>query len=201
MCRILLRVSMCVALCMSFSGVWAQSLWQAKTIADGTPYSDKLARKSGDLLTIAVRETTTIRDNQKTETSSTNDKSLSGSFSPVTAASRAAPGLTLASERDFKSKAKTESRGDVRATITARVTGVLDNGNLVIEGRRSIKVNEDIKTILITGIIRSEDISSENVVASEKMHNFRIAIDGEGPMTKAQQEGLFSKIFGMLWPF
>ncbi|NRA37829.1 MAG: flagellar basal body L-ring protein FlgH [Planctomycetes bacterium] len=183
------------------SVVYAESLWQAKTIADGTPYSDKLARHAGDLLTISVRESTSVSEQQKTSTSKETELGLEGTIAPVTATARSFPGVGLDSTRAFDGSGSITSNGSVRTTITARVTDVLDNGNLVIEGRRSLKINEDTKTILLTGIIRSADISADNTVASEKMHNFRVAIEGDGPMTKAQQRGIFSKLLGFLWPF
>ncbi len=200
-CRILQRLGFCVVLCTLLSSVEAASLWQAKTIADGTPYSDRLARKPGDLLTINVQETTKVTEQQKTSTSRENDASLSGTISPATADARATPGLGISSEKEFEGEGKHESSGDVRATITARVTAVLDNGNLVIEGRRSIKINADTKVILISGIIRPVDVSSENTVRSERIHNFRVGIEGEGPLTRAQQEGLLSRLFDIIWPF
>ena len=203
-CRILKHLVSCVSctlLLLCCVSVDAASLWQAKTIAEGTPYSDRLARKPGDLLTINVQETTKVSERQKTSTSRENDASISGTISPATADARATPGLGISSEKEFEGIGKHESSGDVRATITARVTSVLDNGNLVIEGRRSIKINANTKVILISGIIRPVDVSSENTVRSERIHNFRVGIEGEGPLTRAQQQGLLSRLFDIIWPF
>ena len=200
-CRNVQRALICLLLAGVWTHVEAASLWKAKTIADGTPYSDKLARKKGDLLTIRVRESTSASEEQKTEHSRDTDNSFSGTITPVSATSRATPGIGLQSSRDFEGEGKVESSNDVRATVTARVMSVLDNGNLVIEGRRSIKINKDTKVILISGIIRPADITSENTVLSERMHNFRVGIEGEGPLTQAQQQGIFSRLLGFLWPF
>lgn len=200
-CANLQRLVLSLMLCAVWVHVEAASLWTAKTIADGTPYSDKLARKKGDLLTIRVRETTSASEEQKTGHSRDTDNSFSGTITPVSAASRSTPGIGLNSSRDFEGEGKVESSNDVRATVTARVMSVLDNGNLVIEGRRSIKINADTKVILISGIIRPADITAENTVLSERMHNFRVGIEGEGPLTEAQQQGIFSRLLGFLWPF
>jgi flagellar L-ring protein precursor FlgH len=85
--------------------------------------------------------------------------------------------------------------------ITGRVTDVLDNGNLVIEGRRTMRVNADSKTIVVSGVIRTADIRSDNTIPSEKLHNFQVAIEGEGPLSRAQQEGWLARLFDVVWPF
>ncbi len=186
------------------------SLWQAETLADGNLYADQVARKKGDLITIVVSETTSISETHKTENKRDNSAKASVNLIPgspelvakVGATSVGAlPALDLSSSKNFKGDSKVEAAGAVKAVITGRVIDVLDNGNLVIEGRRSVKVNLDTKTILITGIIRTADVKSDNTVLSEKLHNFQVAIEGEGPMTRAQSEGFLGQVLDVLWPF
>jgi flagellar L-ring protein precursor FlgH len=188
----------------------AADLWQAESLADGNLYSDQVARRSGDLITILVKETTSVTDNQKTENKRDNDLSLAVEMLPDTAAIKAVkgastagrlPAIELESERKFKGEGKYTANGEVRAVITGRVVDVLDNGNLVIEGRRSVRVNLDMKTIIITGIIRTADVQSDNTVFSEKLHGFNVAIEGEGPMTRSQQEGWMARLFDVVWPW
>jgi len=188
----------------------AASLWQAETLADGTLYSDQVARRSGDLITILVKETTSVTDQQKTETSRKNTLSAKVTQLPGTtrlpaalgaSAAGALPALGADSNKDFEGEGKYQATGEVKAVITGRVIDVLDNGNLVVEGRRTVKVNGDSKEILITGIVRGADVRSDNTVASEKLHNFQVAIVGEGPLSRAQQEGWLSQIADILWPF
>jgi len=62
-------------------------------------------------------------------------------------------------------------------------------------------VNKDTKTILITGIIRTADVQANNTVLSEKLHNFQVSIEGEGPLTRANHEGWLGEILDILWPF
>jgi flagellar L-ring protein FlgH len=190
---------------------WSASLWHAETLADGTLYSDQVARKQGDLITILVKETTSVSDTQKTERSRKNSVDASVTMLPLTTDNVPAvsgstsmgklPALGAESNKDFEGEGKYKSEGSVRAVITGRVVDVLDNGNLVVEGKRMVKVNNDSKTILITGIIRTSDIHSDNTVLSEKLHNFQVAIEGDGPLTRSQQEGWLGRIFDVLWPF
>jgi flagellar L-ring protein precursor FlgH len=82
-----------------------------------------------------------------------------------------------------------------------QVVDVLDNGSLVIRGSREVMVNEDRKTIQIAGIVRPSDIKSDNTVLSEKLYDLQVSIAGEGPLTRAQQEGWLGKLLDIVWPF
>lgn len=192
------------------SGLSAASLWQAETLADGNLYSDQVARKPGDLITILVKETTSVTDDQKTSTKRENDLDAQVRMVPGTSALPsqtgtstigALPGISATSKKEFDGEGKYTAKGEVRAVITGRVTDVLDNGNLVIEGRRTVRVNADAKTIVVSGVIRTADIVADNTVASEKLHNFQVAIEGEGPLSRAQQEGWLARLFDVVWPF
>lgn len=191
-------------------GLWAASLFTAETLADGTLYSDQVARRQGDLITIMVKETTSISERQKTENKRENTIDAAISLVPGTdqipaqvgtASAGRLPALKAASEKEFKGEGKIEAEGEVKAVITARVIDVLDNGNLLVEGRRLVRVNKDTKTILITGIVRTADVQANNTVLSEKLHNFQVSIEGEGPLTRANHEGWLGEILDILWPF
>jgi flagellar L-ring protein precursor FlgH len=204
-------------ICLLLMLVWwaaspasAASLYTAETLADGTLYNDQVARRAGDLITILVAETTKVSDNAKTETKRTNAASASVDMLPGVTEIAAAegqssvhrlPAIKLGSDKSFKGEGKFEASGDVRAVITGRVVDVLDNGNLVVEGRRAVTVGNDVKTILITGVVRPADVRSDNTVQSEKLHAFQVSIVGEGPLARSQQEGFLGRILDNLWPF
>lgn len=204
------RIPVHLVLILAMAPLHAQSLWTSETLADGTLYSDQVARRSGDLITILVVETTSVSDTQKTKRSRTNDIASSVSLFPQTTALPSAvgattvghlPALEMNSDKEFEGEGNYKAEGSVKATITGRVVDVLDNGNLVIEGRRSVQVNDDTKVILITGIVRTADVFSDNTILSEKIHNFQVSIEGQGPLARSQQEGWLGKIFDVLWPF
>ena len=188
----------------------AASLFTSETMADGTLYSDQVARRSGDLITILVQENTSI--SEKNKTTAKRDNTLQASVNLVPGSNQLPsavgqssigrlPAIDADSKKEFTGQGDYENTGAVKATITARVLDVLDNGNLLIEGRRAVRVNEDTKTILITGVIRTADIRSDNTVLSEKLHNFQVSIVGEGPLTRAQSQGILGTIADILWPF
>jgi flagellar L-ring protein precursor FlgH len=184
------------------SGLSAASMWTSETLADGSLYADQVARKKGDLITILVKETVTITDKQTTETKRKSDpiKASVGTL-PGNVSAESLPAIAASSENNFKGEGSYTASGDVRATVTGRVVDVLDNGNLLIEGRRQIQVNDDTKTILVTGLVRTADLRSDNTILSEKLHNFEVSIEGEGPLARAQEKGFLGKIIDVLWPF
>lgn len=191
-------------------GLHAESLFKAETLADGTLYSDQVARRAGDLITIMVKETTSVSERHKTENKRENTIDARINLVPGSDQTPASvgsssigrlPALSAESEKDFKGEGKIEAQGEVKAVITGRVIDVLDNGNLLVEGRRTVRVNLDTKTILITGIIRTADIQANNTVMSEKLHNFQVSIEGEGPLTRSGREGWLGEILDILWPF
>jgi flagellar L-ring protein precursor FlgH len=200
-------------LILLLAGVWradAASLWQSETLADGTLYSDQVARRKGDLVTIVIKETTKVTDKNKTKTKRDEKMSTAITLAPGsdalpattgTSTIGALPAFAANGKKEYEGEGNYEHTGEVAASITARVIDVLDNGNLLVEGRRQVTVNRNIKTILITCIIRTADIKADNTVMSEKLHNLQVAIEGDGPLTRAQGEGWLATIFDVIWPF
>lgn len=189
---------------------YGQSLFQAETLADGTLYSDQVARRIGDLITIQVIERMSLSDDQSTETS--RETTVDGGFTYFPNSSKTAagagqnnfgalPGIGIQSTKEFGGEGNFEADSDMTVTLTGRVIDTLDNGNLVIEARRTIAHDRDTKTITLTGIVRRADIDAENSIPSSQIHNFQIAITGEGPLSRSQQEGWLSRLMDVLWPF
>lgn len=205
-----MRVVILISLwCLTYHAQ-AASLWQAETLADGTLYSDQVARRKGDLVTIVIKESTKVTDKNKTKTTRDNTLSAAVTMVPGTdqipAASGsssigALPAFAANGKKEYSGEGNYEHTGEVEASITARVLDVLDNGNLLVEGRRQVTVNNNSKTILITCVIRTADIKADNTVISEKLHNLQVSIEGEGPLSRTQKEGWIANILDVLWPF
>ncbi len=202
--RLLLLILVCIA------PLAAESLWRADTLSDGNLYADATARRRGDLLTVVIEETTSVSENEKTDTSRDNKADIgvnllagSNQLPAATGASALGrlPGLNVDSSKAFQGQGKYDLNHKVRSTIAVQVVDVLDNGSLVVRGSREVLVNEDRKTIQIAGIVRPSDIKSDNTVLSEKLYDLQVSIVGEGPLTRAQQEGWLGKLMDVLWPF
>ena len=188
----------------------AADLIKAESLAAGTLYNDQVARAAGDLLTIVVKEATSVSETAKTETSRDNSAGFDTPTLPFPATgiertgadgNPTLPAMALKSSKEFSGEGKAQNSAETRAVITGRITDVLDNGNLVVVGTRRVQAGENTKTIRISGIVRAADIRSDNTVASEKVSNLEVAIEGEGPLSRSQQEGWLGRLIDTVWPF
>jgi flagellar L-ring protein precursor FlgH len=101
----------------------------------------------------------------------------------------------------FEGSGSTTRKENLNATITAQVVDVLANGNLLIEGRRSVMVNNEDQIILLEGIVRPQDISANNIVYSAQIADARITYTGKGIISERQRPGWLMNILDYVWPF
>lgn len=184
------------------------SLWQ-----DNGPLSELFinpkARKIGDIVTIKIVESSKASNNADTSTGRKSSISAGmdnffgleqdypssrNFFSPF---GKVAAGF----ESTFDGKGTTSRSGDLTAYITAKVTEVLPNGNLQITGSREVTVNNERQFITLSGIIRSRDISPDNVILSTYISDARIAYSGAGIIDDRQRPGWMARILNTIWPF
>ena len=100
---------------------------------------------------------------------------------------------------DFEGEGATNRTGTLNATVTTRVSEVLPNGDLVLEGVREIVVNGDRQMVLLTGVVRQEDIGPNNVVLSPVVGQIRIQYFGEGLMKDSLEPGWITKILNKIF--
>ena len=181
------------------------SLWRNGSRAF---FKDQRAHQVGDLLTVQVNITDkAIIDNEtKRSRSNTEDSGVTdflGSKTIVNPAKAILPGRILTAD----STASSDGKGSVnrsealQTNVAAVVTQVLPNGNLVVEGRQEIRVNFEIRELIVAGIVRPEDIQSDNTIDSTKIAQGRIAYGGKGQITDVQQPRYGQQVLDVVLPF
>jgi flagellar L-ring protein precursor FlgH len=171
-------------------------------------FKDQRAAKVGDILTVLV----TIDDhaqigNTTTATrSSSNEAGLGGALgsifnavAPADVSAEAAIGTNSGVSNTGNGSVNRSER--MTTQVAAVVTQVLPNGNLVIEGRQEVRVNFEVRDLIVAGIVRPEDIGSDNTIASSKIAEARIAYGGRGQITDVQQPRYGQQILDAILPF
>jgi flagellar L-ring protein precursor FlgH len=180
------------------------SLWQASA---GGIVEDYKARSRGDIVTIVITETASASKEATTGTSRASDvaagiPNLFGLESSGLTKYMDLSKLANASvSSKFNGSGSTTRKENLNATITARVIDVLANGNLLIEGRRNVLVNNEDQIIVLTGTVRPRDINSDNQVNSTLVADARIMYSGNGIISDRQQPGWLMGIMDKVWPF
>jgi flagellar L-ring protein precursor FlgH len=182
------------------------SLWSKGSRAF---FKDQRARRIGDILTVAVIITDKAKiDNStgrsRTETDSTSVGGLPGALADRLLLPGEAPASNL-----INNSTKTSQQGNgsvdrsetLSTNVAALVTQVLPNGNLVIEGRQEVRVNNEIRELIVAGVVRPEDIASDNTIESTKIAEARISYGGRGQITDVQQARYGTQVLDVLMPF
>ncbi len=179
------------------------SLW-----VDGSLYSDWRAKKVGDIVTIIVNESAIAQDNGDTQADKSGSfsntiKNLFGikdTIGKIFGGDETNP-IDLKSSYSYKGSGKISQKSTFQTRISAVVTEVLPNGNLVVEGKRALFINGERKIIGIRGVVRLQDISPDNTVSSENVADAEIIYEGKGIVSKSQNPGLFTRLLMTFWPF
>ena len=89
----------------------------------------------------------------------------------------------------------------ISLTVAAVVTGVLPNGNLIIQGSQEVKTNNELRELTVSGIVRPEDISSTNTINHTQIAEARIEYGGRGDLTRVQKTPAGQALAESLSPF
>lgn len=100
---------------------------------------------------------------------------------------------------DFEADGQNSRNERIRSRISARVIGVEENGNLLIEGKRTTRINGETQTVTISGVVRQVDIRPDNSVISYNIMDLTLLIEGEGNLTEVQEPGLLTKFIRFLF--
>lgn len=181
------------------AGALAESLWaraeEQRQGWIGGLYSDARARQVGDLVTIIIVE------RAEAASSASTDAKREGSLKvgPGVGLLDFLPLLGASGGSEFDGSGRTVRSGSVKAQMTARVVEVLPGGALRVEGRQTIIINDEEQELVLTGVIRPEDISRENTVLSTYVADARITVRGSGALGREQKPGILTRLFDWLF--
>lgn len=183
------------------------SLWRTGAKAF---FKDIRAKEVGDILTVrlllddkAKMENKTNRDRNDGET-----QGVPAILGYETKLSKIFPSAVNPDELlAFKTKHNTEGDGKIdrsekiELTFAAIVTQVLPNGALAIMGRQELRVNFELRELLLTGVVRPQDIEADNSISDERIAEMRVAYGGRGSLSDLQQPRYGTQIWDILFPF
>lgn len=165
-------------------------------------YSDSKAHRVGDIISVILSESTQAQKNAKTEMKKENSATLSPITGfggvPVNFKDKAIQ-FGYDQESDFKGDSKANQGNSLSGNISVHVLRVLPNGNLMIRGEKWMSLNNGDEYIRLTGVIRPQDINSNNTVTSSKVANARIQYAGTGTFADVQEQGWLSSFFSSSW--
>jgi flagellar L-ring protein precursor FlgH len=177
--------------------------------ADSAPnvflFRDLKARAPGDILTIQIVESSTASNSATTDTKKSGDVSVKaanlGGLEKGNQALNFASILNGSSALNFAGEGTTTRSGELQAFVSARVVQVFPNGDLCIEGVKEVTVNRERQVLRIRGIVRTKDITPNNVVLSTAIGNLEVVFDGKGIVTDANKPGFIYRLLQWIVPF
>jgi len=180
------------------------SLWRNGSRAF---FKDQRAHQIGDILTVKVNITdkANIANDTKRTRANTEDSGIDNFFGkskiPIMNAPVGNRIFTADSNASSEGKGSVDRSEALQTNVAAVVTQVLPNGNLVVEGRQEIRVNFEIRELIVAGVVRPEDIESDNTIDSTKIAQARIAYGGRGQISDVQQPRYGQQVMDVLLPF
>lgn len=184
----------------------ANSLWQPGARAF---FRDQRAARVGDILRVNID----INDKAKFDTKTNNQRNDGQSvgapiamgyeqyLAKITPWQNGTPMVGIESEKNVNSTGKIDRKDTITTQVAALVTQVLPNGNLVIKGSQEILVNYEVREVSVEGVIRPQDINSDNTIELAQIAQARIAYTGRGQLSDGQQARWGSQLVEALFPF
>ncbi len=178
------------------------SLWSDSQAA---LFKDARALNVGDILTVDIQINDRASFDNETERSRTNagglswqtgiDNLLGWTPDPMSG------DLSSSSSTDTQGKGSTERSEKLKLLVAAVVTGILENGNLLISGSQEVRVNHEIRILNVAGIVRPQDVNADNTISYERIAEARISYGGRGRLTEVQQPPVGQQVVDLFSPF
>ncbi len=183
------------------------SLWSA---SQQSLLGDRRASKRGDILTVVIEidEKAEIKNSTQRSRSGSENMGVGSLFGiPQRINERMPdgasmdPGVGLSSSSESKGDGSVRRNEKLELRVAATVIDVLQNGVLAIQGSQEVRVNFEVRELLVTGYVRPEDISRQNEITYDKIASARISYGGRGQITDVQQPRYGQQVVDKVLPF
>jgi flagellar L-ring protein precursor FlgH len=172
-------------------------------------FHDQRARARGDLLTIRVRvdDNAALDNRSERRRGGTESAGIAGLLGIDKLIDRIVPGPAPSASVDGSSDSRSAGEGriergeTINLTLAAIVTEVLPNGNLVVRGRQEMQVNNELRELVITGIVRPADVARDNSIRHHQIAEARVLYGGRGQLSSAQSARWGQQLYDALFPF
>ncbi len=183
------------------------SLW---TAGRASLLGDRRASSRGDILTVVIEidDSAEFQNSSERERSGSEQMGIPNLFGlPQRADGLLTQGGSLAEAVEFDSSSRSAGEGSVRRNeeltlrVAATITEVLQNGVLRIEGSQEVRVNNEVRELLVSGYVRPEDISRQNSIVYDRIAAARISYGGRGLITDVQRPRYGQEVADTILPF
>lgn len=185
----------------------ANSLW---TGAQQGFFKDQRAKTIGDIMTVVINIDDKGKMENKSDRSRTTSESagldnlmgLEGQIDKIMPSGFDAANMVKgASDSSYAGDGATDRKEKINMKLAAMVTQVLPNGNMVIKGSQEVRVNYENRVLQLAGVIRPQDINTDNTISYDQVAEARISYGGKGQITDVQQPRTAAQLYDILFPF
>ena len=162
-------------------------------------YSDHKSFTIGDILTVDISEQSKASSSSQSRTGRQMEHGMNIqagqgplNFIPLT-------GMGGSANNSFRGDANTTRDASLSSRMTVRIVDIDDNGNLMIEGSRTVSINGEDEITTLSGTVRSQDVGANNTVSSQHIADAKISYQGKGPINEGSKVGIISRVFNFLF--
>ena len=181
--------------------VCADSIWAKRDTNAKDAFTDDVARKIGDILTIKISEASKVDNKAKRDLQKKVSKSVSFNGKIGDYIDLGEFGTDASADNTLNGKADFKDERSFVDSISVVVIDIMPNGNLVVKGIRERNIGGDIQIIETSGIVRVSDISYDNTVESERVNDFYIVSKSKGVADPYTRPGWLGRLLDIIWPF
>lgn len=154
--------------------------------------ADRKAYLPGDLLTVIVLETSNAQTSADLASGKEIKTALEASYN------KSEHEVSFGLSGKGKTSAKTGRNGKIKAAITVQIKTILPNGSYLVEGHQMIQINGEQQTIVLSGIVRPEDITFQNTLLSTRLAEAQITYTGDGSVSDSQNRNYIYKLLSFV---